>query len=140
MGWDAWRVVGHTEVSMRITGSEHAFAPLDTLEQLESLVEASHVRPVVIFKHSPTCGTSAQAFDELDSFLQGDDRVDVHLVDVLSNRPLAQAIARRFGVRHESPQVLVMTDGRVRWNGSHWRVTAAALRSALADAATRRDP
>jgi bacillithiol system protein YtxJ len=110
------------------------FAPLETPERLESLVEESRVRPVIIFKHSPTCGTSAQAFDELESFLQDvDGGADVQLVDVLASRPLSQAIAARFGVRHESPQVLLLVDGRVRWHASHWRVTAAAVRLALND-------
>ena len=109
-----------------------AFTALETTAHLDALVAESNVRPVVIFKHSPTCGTSAQAFDELETYLQAAGAVDVHMVDVLRSRPLSQAIAARFAVRHESPQLLLLVDGQMRWNGSHWRVTGDQLREALA--------
>ena len=111
--------------------STRAFTALETTAQLDALVAESNARPVAIFKHSPTCGTSAQAFDELEAYLQAPDAVDVHLVDVLRSRPLSQAIAATFGVRHESPQLLLLVDGQVGWNGSHWRVNGDELRHAL---------
>jgi len=107
------------------------FTPLQTLEQFDELLRESQTHPVVIFKHSPTCGTSAMAHDALSDLLEGDGP-QVHLVDVLSARPVSQAIATRLGVRHESPQVLVLADGAVRWHGSHYRVTADAVRRAVA--------
>lgn len=112
-----------------------SFAPLATAEQFTALVAESVDRPVVIFKHSPACGTSAQAYDELESFLQEDGHADVFLVNVLSNRKLARAIAEQVHVRHESPQVLVLRAGEVRWHGSHYRVTADNVRKALREAA-----
>ena len=111
--------------------STRAFTALETTAQLDALVAESNVRPVAIFKHSPTCGTSAQAFDELETYLQAPDAVDVHLVDVLRSRPLSQAIAVAFGVRHESPQLLLLVGGQMRWNGSHWRANSDQLREAL---------
>ena len=113
--------------------AEKTFIELANTAQFESLIEASHTRPIVIFKHSRACGTSAEAYDELDDLLQHDDGVEVHLVDVLANRPLSRAIAERFAIRHESPQVLVLEGGQVRWHGSHYRVTADAVRRALTD-------
>ena len=113
-----------------------SFAPLASVEQFIALVAESADRPVVIFKHSPACGTSAQAYDELESFLQENGHADVFLVNVLSNRKLSRAIAEQVHVRHESPQVLVLRAGEVRWHGSHYRVTADNLRKALGDAAT----
>ena len=115
--------------SIRIAG---AFAPLVSPEQLDALLEASSQRPIAIFKHSGACGTSAQAYDELEAFLQdGGSDADVYVVDVLANRQLSQAITARFSVRHESPQVLVVRNGEVRWHGSHFRVTAENVRKAL---------
>lgn len=116
---------------MTSTHSTRTFTALETTAQFETLVEESNVRPVVIFKHSPTCGTSAQAYDDLETYLGAPDAVDLHLVDVLRSRPLSHAIASRFGVRHESPQLLLLIDGQVRWNGSHWRVNGDELRNAL---------
>lgn len=111
--------------------STRPFTALETTAQLDALVTESIVRPVVIFKHSPTCGTSAQAYDELETYLEAPDAVDLHLVDVLRSRPLSQAITTRFGVRHESPQVLLLVAGKVSWSGSHWRANGDELRNAL---------
>ena len=108
-----------------------AFIDIRDLADLDRLIEQSHAGPIVIFKHSPVCGTSAQAFDELDDFLSGTAAVDIHVVNVLTSRPLSQAIAQRFGVRHESPQLLVLRDGAVLWHGSHYSVTVERVRQVL---------
>src|SRR4051794_40529304 len=117
---------------MDSTRTPGRFAPLVNPEQLDALVEESGRRPIAIFKHSGACGTSAQAYDELEAFLQdeGSDE-EVYLVDVLRNRQLSEAIAARFRVRHESPQVLIIRNAEVRWHGSHFRVTAENIRKAL---------
>lgn len=113
-----------------MTSSSRAFLPLTTPEAFQALLAESNTGPVVVYKHSPTCGTSAQAYDELDGFL-GESPVDVHLVDVLASRALSQQIAADTRVRHESPQLLVFRNGVVVWHASHWRVTAAGVRGVL---------
>lgn len=115
---------------MDATPSTRTFTPLEQAGTLDSLLAAPG--PFVIFKHSPTCGTSAFAYDQLLDFLDDPSGTPIHLVNVLAARPLSQQIAARLGVRHESPQVLVVDRGQVRWHASHFRVTADALRRALA--------
>ena len=53
------------------------------------------------------------------------------LLDVRGNSALAREVERRAGVRHESPQLIVLVDGRVAWHASHGRVTAKAVREAV---------
>ncbi len=53
------------------------------------------------------------------------------LIGMLS-RALSQSLAARVQVRHESPQLFVLQGGAVRWHESHWRVTAEAVRAAVA--------
>ena len=113
------------------THTTRTFTPIDTQAELDALFERSALERVVIFKHSPTCGTSAQAYDELASYLSGPDATEVHLLDVLRSRTLSQSLATRVKVRHESPQLLVLQGGAVRWHGSHWNVTADAVRAAV---------
>jgi len=119
---------------MTLGHSVRTFTALETSAQLDELVTQSKERPILIFKHSPACGTSAEAYDELETYLRDDDAVDVHVVNVLSHRSCSQAIAARFAVRHESPQLLLLCDGQVRWQGSHWRVNAETVRAAVATA------
>ena len=101
------------------------------MDSLDTLVRRSHDAPILLFKHSPTCGTSAMAFDELEAFRQTFPDLNVVVIDVVRERQLAREIAATFGIRHESPQALLLHDGTVRWHGSHYRVTVDALTRAV---------
>ncbi|HZM58982.1 MAG TPA: bacillithiol system redox-active protein YtxJ, partial [Vicinamibacterales bacterium] len=83
-------------------------------------------------KHSLTCGTSAEALDELLDHINGDG-LDARyaILTVQSQRELSNAVSARLGVRHETPQALLIRHGRVIWSASHFRVTAAAVQSAI---------
>jgi bacillithiol system protein YtxJ len=88
-------------------------------------------RPVaVLYKHSPTCGLSAIALDEVQAFADVHPDVPVYLVDVFALRPLSNAVEQALGIRHESPQAIVFRGGEVVWHGSHRRVTRADLANA----------
>lgn len=108
---------------------------LSTEAQLDQAIAASHQRPIVFFKHSTTCGVSAAAYEQMVDLVDpGTGNSEWYLIDVRTDRPVSNAIARRFGVRHESPQVLVVGGERVRWHASHHRVTASAVRAAIEQA------
>ena len=107
---------------------------LTSPDQVDTLLEESESRPVLLFKHSVSCGTSAYAFDELREVLgrpQADD-VRYAVVVVQSDRETSNAVASRLGVRHETPQALLLRGGRVVWNASHHRLTADTIARAVA--------
>ncbi len=85
----------------------------------------------VLFKHSPTCGTSAYAYEEVDRFAAERNEVPVYIVDVIAQRPLSREIEARVGIRHESPQVFVIREGRVVWSASHYSITARKMELAM---------
>jgi bacillithiol system protein YtxJ len=107
---------------------------LTSPDQVETLLEESAARPVLLFKHSVSCGTSAYALDELRDLLDRPQADDVRyaVVVVQSDRATSNAVATRLGVRHETPQALLLRDGRVVWSASHHRLTADALARAVA--------
>lgn len=106
--------------------------PLTQVVEIDRVLAQSSSRPILIFKHSSTCGVSAQAYEEVQALLAGPPLpADVYLVDVWADRPVSNAIAERLRTRHESPQVLLVDHGRVRWSVSHFGLTAHALRAAL---------
>lgn len=86
----------------------------------------------VIYKHSPFCGLSTEAAGEVRQFMEQNPDVPVFLVDVIRDRELAVEVEQRFGIRHESPQVIVLRDGSPFWSASHRGVTAGALEQQLA--------
>jgi bacillithiol system protein YtxJ len=109
--------------------------PLADLDELEAAIAESRERPVLLFKHSRRCGVSCEALDELHAHIaRHDGDTAYRLITVQTHRPLAEAAASRLGIRHESPQALLLRAGRVVWNASHFRITAEAL-----DAATTAD-
>jgi len=105
---------------------------LVTLGDLDAAVQRSHERPIVIFKHSATCGASNMALEEIKDFVAGGPAADVFMASVQSASRVTAEIAARFRVRHESPQALLVNRGVLAWHGSHFRVSCDRLTAALA--------
>lgn len=106
--------------------------PIRDLDALEAAIRHSASRPIIIFKHSPTCGISAQAREDLLDWNAGEPApVPIFEVRVREHREVSNAIAARFGLRHESPQALIVDDGLAKWHGSHFHVNAREVRAAL---------
>ena len=102
------------------------FSRITDVTELEKLIDRSRERPVVIFKHSLTCPISAGAFERMKSY---DGEVD--LVEIQRARPLSDEIAQRLGVRHESPQIIIVRNGQVLWDASHFQITADKVAEAV---------
>jgi bacillithiol system protein YtxJ len=108
------------------------------IHELDKALSDSHERPVLLFKHSQSCGISAEALDELRAHMDEHAPVrSVHyaMVTVQTHRDVSNTIAERLGVRHETPQAILVRDGRVVWSASHFRVNALELQKALGTAA-----
>jgi len=106
----------------------HRLTQLSDLDGLEAAIAESRERPVLLFKHSRTCGVSCEALDELLTHLDsGAERAAYKLITVQSHRRVSDAAAHRFGIRHETPQAILLRDGRPIWNASHFRITAKGL-------------
>jgi thioredoxin 1 len=108
---------------------------LNSLADIAALDEAiaeSRVRPVLLFKHSRTCGISCEAYDELHTHL-AESHADAayKLITVQTHRGIADAVETRLGVRHQSPQAILLRDGSVVWHGSHFRITADQLNKVI---------
>jgi thioredoxin 1 len=106
--------------------------PIVDLAQFERLLATHDPQPLLLFKHSRSCGTSAEALDELETHLN-DNATDARytIVTVQTHRDISIAVARTLGVRHETPQALLIQNGRVVWSASHFRVTAGAVNAAI---------
>lgn len=102
------------------------FIRITDKKSFEEMAERSKERAVVIFKHSLTCPISARAYEQMAEF-EG----EVALIEVQLSRELSTEIENRLGVAHESPQVIVLRNGQVVWNASHFDITAAAIAAAV---------
>ncbi|OIN66683.1 hypothetical protein BLD48_09160 [Exiguobacterium sp. KRL4] len=80
----------------------------------------------VICKHSTTCPISSAGFSEYTKYADTTAIPTAYLL-VQEARTLSNHIAEHYNVRHESPQVLFVQDGRAVWTTSHYDITTDAL-------------
>jgi bacillithiol system protein YtxJ len=102
---------------------------VDSAEHLKELFALPHV---VVLKHSLTCPASASAYEEVKKFVRSYPSVPVYVIPVQTHRGAATYLAKHTGVRHESPQVLVLNRGRVTAVASHFGITASFLKGKVA--------
>lgn len=95
---------------------------LTSIDQLDAIATESFNLPQVLFKHSTRCSISSMALNrlELNTAPQG---VDFYLLDLLQHRDISAAIAEKFKVHHESPQVLVIINGECTYDESHMGIS-----------------
>ena len=105
---------------------ETQFTPINDTNALEQVLARSHNEPVILFKHSTTCPISASAYRQM-SRVEG----DVSLVVVQRARDVSNEIEARTGVRHESPQAIILRNGEAVWTASHFDITSDAVEKAV---------
>ncbi len=97
----------------------------------DALLEASKQQPVALLKHSIACPISARGQREFVG-LEGTDDPPLYVIVVQYARDLSNHIAETLGVRHETPQVLLIKDGEAVYDASHRAISTDALREAAA--------
>ena len=105
------------------------FIEIGSVEALDEFLAKANGSPAVLFKHSNTCGVSARAYAEMSKL-----REPVGLITVQKARAVSDEIEKRWNVDHESPQVLIIRDGKAVWDVSHFQVKAQQVESALESA------
>ena len=107
--------------------------PLSDVESVDAAIAESRERPVLLFKHSRYCGVSCEALDELHSHIDAQvaPTVAYKMITVQTHRTVSDAVAQRLGIRHETPQAILLRNGKAIWNASHFRITASKLDQAI---------
>ncbi|MEJ7709789.1 MAG: bacillithiol system redox-active protein YtxJ [Pyrinomonadaceae bacterium] len=104
------------------------FSAVTSVETLEQLAADSQSRPVVIFKHSTTCPISSAAYREMSQV-----KDSVSMIIVQQSRGVSREVEARTGVRHESPQAIILRNGKAVWSASHYDITADGVERALSE-------
>jgi monothiol bacilliredoxin len=96
-------------------------------------LESSERQPVLFFKHSNTCGVSNRALGEFRRYLQAPESALVgnYLIVIQNAREVSAELARLTGVQHESPQAVIVAEGRAVWNDSHLALKCGTLIEAV---------
>lgn len=105
------------------------FFTLDKMEQFDEIDLISQTKPVVIFKHSTRCSISRMALKQFETeFNFPKEKIDWYLLDLLNHRDLSNEIASRYNVVHQSPQIVVIRNGKAVFNESHENIAAVDLK------------
>ena len=104
---------------------------LNDLGQLNEISSISAEKQVAIFKHSTRCSISRMALKQFENEFNSSDKVTLYFLDLISNRDVSNEIASRFGVAHQSPQLILIKDGKAVYNVSHNEIDAEALATKL---------
>lgn len=98
----------------------------------DELDHAMRAPLTLLFKHSPRCAISLDALEEMLAHLGARKDGLLAVLDVVRHPALSLDLATRTGIRHESPQAILVKDGRILWHASHHGITPAALERELA--------
>lgn len=100
--------------------------------QIAEIIDLSSSIPVYIFKHSTTCGISAQAKENIEvSFKNNDKPIIFYYLDLLKYRTISNEVASKLNVHHQSPQLILVRNGQVVFTTSHHKIKATTIEDSL---------
>lgn len=94
-------------------------------EQIQEAIKASFEKPVVIFKHSTRCIISKTVLKNFEAEVNSHEGISLsfYFLDLLSFRAISTYLAEYLGVTHQSPQVIVLQNGKAVYDASHEQIS-----------------
>lgn len=99
---------------------------IESIEQFNELVRSK--KDFLLLKHSDTCGISQKAMEEYREFIEDDDDFGHYYLVVQLDRDVSDFVAKKLGVKHESPQMFLFRKGELVWHDSHYSITADEIK------------
>lgn len=102
---------------------------IESESDLEKAIEVSQNKTVAIFKHSTRCFISKTVLKNFEAELRENENTEAefYFLDLIAYRAISNKIADDFGVRHESPQLLVFENGKVKNSASHQDISLSQI-------------
>lgn len=104
---------------------------IQSVNDVETIIDRSRVLPCLILKHSTRCSISSMAKSRLEMSWDFDEnQVEAYYLDLIRYREVSNFIADEFGIDHESPQALLIEQGKCTHHASHLNIRVADLHAA----------
>ncbi|HEY0740784.1 MAG TPA: bacillithiol system redox-active protein YtxJ [Chryseosolibacter sp.] len=105
---------------------------LRAADQLEEIKKESSEKKILIFKHSTRCNISRASLDRLERNWNEQEMQDVkpYFLDLLNYREISNKIVQQFNVEHESPQILLIDNGKAILDQSHFSIDYDQIKAA----------
>lgn len=114
--------------SMEQKSSKLQWNYLESMEDLDAAEAFSKEKTVVLFKHSTRCSISRFVLKQFENTYNiPTEKMELYFLDLIEYRPISNEIASRFGVIHQSPQMIVLKEGKEVYNSSHESIDANDL-------------
>ncbi len=105
---------------------------LTSLSQWAEVVKLSWQTPVAVFKHSTRCSISSTAKSRLERDWQGNEpNFPVFYLDLIAHRDVSNAIAMDTSVEHQSPQIIILKEGKSIYDSSHNMINAQRAKASV---------
>lgn len=101
-------------------------------DQLLDMIAENEV-PVLFFKHSTRCSISSMALSRFESEWDSNANCKLAFLDLLANRDLSNEIETKTGIQHQSPQVIVLFQGKHIYNASHNSISVQKIEELIAN-------
>lgn len=85
---------------------------------LKNAINCSYDNPIIIFKHSTRCSISKMALYRVEGF-NSEKLNEYYYLDLINCRDVSDEISEKFNLEHQSPQVLLIRNGKLIHNASH---------------------
>ena len=103
---------------------------LTSVKQLEEVDAISKEKVCMIFKHSTRCSISSMALSRIEKSWKFGD-IEAYYLDLINHRDISQAIADRYSVHHESPQIVLIKNGESFHDASHLDISIKEIEDVL---------
>lgn len=98
------------------------------IKNLEFLDEVLKKNEMVIFKNSTRCPISRYARIEFEKFAEtSEEKIELFMINVVENNDVSKKFAEKTDIKHESPQVCYIINGKVIWHESHMNIKSEKL-------------
>ena len=123
-----------------IVGTKHRFGmskiqwePLTEMDQIHKIHNDSINSHILIFKYSNRCGISDMVLSRLERSWHPEEMTHVrpYFLDLITYRDISNQIAEQYGVRHESPQLLLIKDQKLSYHTSHMGINYSHLKEKI---------
>ena len=105
--------------------------PLTTVSALDEIDQKSKERPALIFKHSTRCSISSMVINNFERSFEEDAAFDIYYLDLIAFRDVSNEIEARYGVMHQSPQIVLISNGKSVLDASHTGITYEMIKKSI---------
>ncbi|MGB1270034.1 MAG: bacillithiol system redox-active protein YtxJ [Flavobacteriaceae bacterium] len=96
---------------------------LTSVNQLEEIEKKSFEKPQILFKHSTRCSISSISMNKfVKNYSIAQENADLYYLDLLNYREVSNEVGYKFQIMHQSPQVLVIKNGKAIYDASHYAI------------------